>query len=211
MTLLLPHGAFKIVLQKGLTVDFEKISGLGLFGKSGAGKTTTLLSWLNSWQVAPRFTWWTVEQAGLFPNVLQRASGVSDVHFMLGYVVAQMEQREDFLGKEHVRRRLEAGLARWDLPLVVAIVELRAIVASAQARKSRADRFASDNAQRSLSGVILVVASQFASVDAIPNADKFTTFGKILPQLCAWLNWCECFPTSSPGAPALVSLKALFM
>ncbi len=29
---------FKIVLQKGLTVDFEKSPGLGLFGKSGAGE-----------------------------------------------------------------------------------------------------------------------------------------------------------------------------
>ncbi len=40
------------VLQKGLTVDFEESPGLGLFGKSGAGKATTLLlSWLNSWQI----------------------------------------------------------------------------------------------------------------------------------------------------------------
>ncbi len=36
-------------------------------------------------------------------NVLQRASGVSDVLSMLGYVVAQMEQRRHFLKKEHVR------------------------------------------------------------------------------------------------------------
>ncbi len=36
-------GAFKIVLQKGLTVDFEKSPGLGLFGKSGAGKQQRLL------------------------------------------------------------------------------------------------------------------------------------------------------------------------
>ncbi len=37
----------RLFCKKGLTVDFEKVSGLGLFGKSGAGeKLTTLLAFL---------------------------------------------------------------------------------------------------------------------------------------------------------------------
>ena len=116
---------FKIVLQKGLTVDFEKSPGLGLFGKSGAGKTTTLLSFLAQFLAGGSQVYLVDGKNELqaLSNVLQRASGVSDVLSMLGYVVAQMEQREDFLGKEGARRgRLglkasEVGL----IPLVVAI------------------------------------------------------------------------------------------
>ncbi len=46
---------FKIVLQKGSTVDFEK-SQVWLFGKSGSRKNKQLLLALelNSWQVAPQ-------------------------------------------------------------------------------------------------------------------------------------------------------------
>ncbi len=103
-----------------MTVDFEKSPGLGLFGKSGAGKTTTLLL-LGSILVAPRFTWWTVRTSSGSSNVLQRASGVSDVLSMLGYVVAQMEQREDS-GKEGAcQGRLGSGLGlRWGLTPLVA-------------------------------------------------------------------------------------------
>ncbi len=82
---------------------------------------------------------------------------------MLGYVVAQMEQREDFLGKEHVGDVRTQELARWDCSLVVAIDELGA-VASAQARKAELTSFAYSNSSKGRSsGVILVVASQFAS------------------------------------------------
>ncbi len=51
--LLFPLWCLLIVCRKGLTVALKKSPGLGLLGKSGAGKTTTLLlSWL-TWQVAP--------------------------------------------------------------------------------------------------------------------------------------------------------------
>ncbi len=82
-----------------------------------------------------------------------------------------MEQREGFLGKKERQGRWELRASGWDLLIVVAIDELRAIVASAQAKEkeSRADGFRlkclKGHAQ---SGVILVVASQFASVDTIP-------------------------------------------
>ncbi len=40
------HSALRLFC-KGLTVDFEEVSGIAsLFGKPGAGKTTTLLSFL---------------------------------------------------------------------------------------------------------------------------------------------------------------------
>lgn len=197
---------FKIVLQKGLTVDFEKSPGLGLFGKSGAGKTTTLLSFLAQFLAGGSQVYLVDGKNELqaLSNVLQRASGVSDVLSMLGYVVAQMEQREDFLGKEGARQgRLglkasEVGLT----PLVVAIDELGAIVASAQAKeKAELVALLTQIALKGRSsGVILVVASQFASVDTIPNAVRSQLSTKILLGSAPAELVRMVFPTASPGA-----------
>lgn len=197
---------FKIVLQKGLIVDFEKSPGLGLFGKSGAGKTTTLLSFLAQFLAGGSQVYLVDGKNELqaLSNVLQRASGVSDVLSMLGYVVAQMEQREELLGREGaLRKRLglkasEVGLT----PLVVAIDELGAIVASAQA-KEKAELFAlltQIALKGRSSGVILVVASQFASVDTIPNAVRSQLSTKILLGSAPAELVRMVFPTASPGA-----------
>lgn len=197
---------FKIVLQKGLIVDFEKSPGLGLFGKSGAGKTTTLLSFLAEFLAGGSQVYLVDGKNELqaLSNVLQRASGVSDVLSMLGYVVAQMEQREDFLGKEGARQQRlglkasEVGLT----PLVVAIDELGALVASAQA-KEKAELIAlltQIALKGRSSGVILVVASQFASVDTIPNAVRSQLSTKILLGGAPAELVRMVFPTASPGA-----------
>lgn len=197
---------FKIVLQKGLIVDFEKSPGLGLFGKSGAGKTTTLLSFLAQFLAGGSQVYLVDGKNELqaLSNVLQRASGVSDVLSMLGYVVAQMEQREAFLGQEGARQgRLglkasEVGLT----PLVVAIDELGAIVASAQAKeKAHLIALLTQIALKGRSsGVILVVASQFASVDTIPNAVRSQLSTKILLGGAPAELVRMVFPTASPGA-----------
>lgn len=197
---------FKIVLQKGLIVDFEKSPGLGLFGKSGAGKTTTLLAFLAQFLAGGSQVYLVDGKNELqaLSNVLQRASGVSDVLSMLGYVVAQMEQREDFLGKEGARqqrlglRASEVGLT----PLVVAIDELGALVASAQAKeKAELVALLTQIALKGRSsGVILVVASQFASVDTIPNAVRSQLSTKILLGGAPAELVRMVFPTASPGA-----------
>ena len=197
---------FKIVLQKGLIVDFEKSPGLGLFGKSGAGKTTTLLAFLAQFLAGGSQVYLVDGKNELqaLSNVLQRASGVSDVLSMLGYVVAQMEQREAFLGKEGARRQRlglkasEVGLT----PLVVAIDELGAIVASAQAKeKAQLIALLTQIALKGRSsGVILVVASQFASVDTIPNAVRSQLSTKILLGGAPAELVRMVFPTASPGA-----------
>lgn len=197
---------FKIVLQKGLIVDFEKSPGLGLFGKSGAGKTTTLLSFLAQFLAGGSQVYLVDGKNELqaLSNVLQRASGVSDVLSMLGYVVAQMEQREDFLGEEGARQQ-RLGLKASDVgltPLVVAIDELGALVASAQA-KEKAELFAlltQIALKGRSSGVILVVASQFASVDTIPNAVRSQLSTKILLGGAPAELVRMVFPTASPGA-----------
>ena len=197
---------FKIVLQKGLIVDFEKSPGLGLFGKSGAGKTTTLLSFLAQFLAGGSQVYLVDGKNELqaLSNVLQRASGVSDVLSMLGYVVAQMEQREDFLGKEGARQG-RLGLKASDVglvPLVVAIDELGALVASAQA-KEKAELIAlltQIALKGRSSGVILVVASQFASVDTIPNAVRSQLSTKILLGSAPAELVRMVFPTASPGA-----------
>lgn len=197
---------FKIVLQKGLAVDFEKSPGLGLFGKSGAGKTTTLLAFLAQFLAGGSQVYLVDGKNELqaLSNVLQRASGVSDVLSMLGYVVAQMEQREDFLGEEGARQQRlglkasEVGLT----PLVVAIDELGALVASAQA-KEKAELIAlltQIALKGRSSGVILVVASQFASVDTIPNAVRSQLSTKILLGGAPAELVRMVFPTASPGA-----------
>ena len=197
---------FKIVLQKGLIVDFEKSPGLGLFGKSGAGKTTTLLAFLAQFLAGGSQVYLVDGKNELqaLSNVLQRASGVSDVLSMLGYVVAQMEQREDFLGKEGARQG-RLGLKASDVglvPLVVAIDELGALVASAQA-KEKAELIAlltQIALKGRSSGVILVVASQFASVDTIPNAVRSQLSTKILLGSAPAELVRMVFPTASPGA-----------
>ena len=197
---------FKIVLQKGLIVDFEKSPGLGLFGKSGAGKTTTLLYFLAQFLAGGSQVYLVDGKNELqaLSNVLQRASGVSDVLSMLGYVVAQMEQREDFLGKEGARQQ-RLGLKASDVgltPLVVAIDELGALVASAQA-KEKAELIAlltQIALKGRSSGVILVVASQFASVDTIPNAVRSQLSTKILLGGAPAELVRMVFPTASPGA-----------
>jgi hypothetical protein len=197
---------FKIVLQKGLIVDFEKSPGLGLFGKSGAGKTTTLLFFLAQFLAGGSQVYLVDGKNELqaLSNVLQRASGVSDVLSMLGYVVAQMEQREAFLGQEGARQgRLglkasEVGL----VPLVVAIDELGALVASAQAKeKAELVALLTQIALKGRSsGVILVVASQFASVDTIPNAVRSQLSTKILLGSAPAELVRMVFPTASAGA-----------
>lgn len=197
---------FKIVLQEGLIVDFEKSPGLGLFGKSGAGKTTTLLAFLAQFLAGGSQVYLVDGKNELqaLSNVLQRASGVSDVLSMLGYVVAQMEQREELLGREGaLRKRLglkasEVGLT----PLVVAIDELGAIVASAQAKeKAELVALLTQIALKGRSsGVILVVASQFASVDTIPNAVRSQLSTKILLGSAPAELVRMVFPTASPGA-----------
>ena len=197
---------FKIVLQKDLTVDFEKSPGLGLFGKSGAGKTTTLLAFLAQFLAGGSQVYLVDGKNELqaLSNVLQRASGVSDVLSMLGYVVAQMQQREDFLGKEGARQG-RLGLKASDVgltPLVVAIDELGALVASAQA-KEKAELIAlltQIALKGRSSGVILVVASQFASVDTIPNAVRSQLSTKILLGGAPAELVRMVFPTASPGA-----------
>lgn len=197
---------FKIVLQKGLIVDFEKSPGLGLFGKSGAGKTTTLLSFLAQFLAGGSQVYLVDGKNELqaLSNVLQRASGVSDVLSMLGYVVAQMEQREAFLGKEGARQQ-RLGLKASDVgltPLVVAIDELGAIVASAQAKeKAQLIALLTQIALKGRSsGVILVVASQFASVDTIPNAVRSQLSTKILLGSAPAELVRMVFPTASAGA-----------
>lgn len=197
---------FKIVLQKGLIVDFEKSPGLGLFGKSGSGKTTTLLAFLAQFLAGGSQVYLVDGKNELqaLSNVLQRASGVSDVLSMLGYVVAQMEQREAFLGKEGARQQ-RLGLKASDVgltPLVVAIDELGALVASAQA-KEKAELIAlltQIALKGRSSGVILVVASQFASVDTIPNAVRSQLSTKILLGGAPAELVRMVFPTASPGA-----------
>lgn len=197
---------FKIVLQKGLIVDFEKSPGLGLFGKSGSGKTTTLLAFLAQFLAGGSQVYLVDGKNELqaLSNVLQRASGVSDILSMLGYVVAQMEQREAFLGKEGARQQ-RLGLKASDVgltPLVVAIDELGALVASAQA-KEKAELIAlltQIALKGRSSGVILVVASQFASVDTIPNAVRSQLSTKILLGGAPAELVRMVFPTASPGA-----------
>ena len=197
---------FKIVLQKGLIVDFEKSPGLGLFGKSGAGKTTTLLAFLAQFLAGGSQVYLVDGKNELqaLSNVLQRASGVSDVLSMLGYVVAQMEQREAFLGKEGARQQ-RLGLKASDVgltPLVVAIDELGALVASALAKeKAVLIALLTQIALKGRSsGVILVVASQFASVDTIPNAVRSQLSTKILLGGAPAELVRMVFPTASPGA-----------
>ncbi len=71
---------FRLFL-KGLTVDFEKSPGLGLFGEVRAEKQQRFLAFLAQFLAGGSQVYLVDGRTSfrLFPNVLQRASGVSDV------------------------------------------------------------------------------------------------------------------------------------
>ncbi len=103
---------------------------------------------------------------------------------MLGYVVVKWATREASWAKE---RSTSAGtfedseLAGGFSPLVVAIDELGAIVASAQAKKKQADHFAySDNSKRSLKWRYSCSCFAVHSVDTIPKCSRSQLSTKIL-------------------------------
>lgn len=177
---------FFLKLQKGLEVDFEKSPGLGVFGRSGSGKTTTLLAFLfqflqNGGQVC------LIDgknELQVLDKLVNRAFKLDTIINLLEIAVNELERREAILSKASAQSG-RLGLKASDIalnPFIVAVDELGAVMASADSKdRARIVALLTQIALKGRScGVILVVSSQFASVETIPNAIRSQLSTKIL-------------------------------
>jgi hypothetical protein len=199
---------FCIFMQKGLEVDFERAPGLGLFGRSGSGKTTTLLAFLfqflrNGAQIILIDGKNELQILGGFDSVL-RACSLDFIIKSLEIAVNELEKREAILSQLSAQtgrlglRASEGGLN----PLVVAVDELGAVMAAADSKKkARIVALLTQIALKGRScGVVLVVSSQFASVETIPNAVRSQLSTKILLGSAPSELVRMVFPQSGGGA-----------
>ena len=198
--------SFCLKLQKGLDVDFEKSPGLGLFGRSGSGKTTTLLAFLfqflqNGGQVC------LIDgknELQVLDNLVNRAFRLDEIIKLLEIAVSELERREALLSQASAQSG-RLGLKASEIalnPLVVAVDELGAVVASADSKeKAKLVALLTQIALKGRScGVVLVVSSQFASVETIPNAIRSQLSTKILLGSAPAELVRMVFPQSAGGA-----------
>ena len=178
--------SFCLKLQKGLEVDFEKSPGLGLFGRSGSGKTTTLLAFLfqflrNGAQIC------LIDgknELQVLDSLVKRAFRLDIIINLLEIAVSELERREALLSKASAQSG-RLGLKASEIalnPFVIAVDELGAVMASADSKdRAKIVALLTQIALKGRScGVILVVSSQFASVETIPNAIRSQLSTKIL-------------------------------
>jgi hypothetical protein len=198
--------SFCLKLQKGLKVDFERSPGLGLFGRSGSGKTTTLLAFLfqflrNGAQIC------LIDgknELQVLDRMVNRAFRLDEIIKILEIAVNELERREALLSKASAQSG-RLGLKASEIalnPFVVAVDELGAVVASADNKeKARIVALLTQIALKGRScGVVLVVSSQFASVETIPNAIRSQLSTKILLGSAPAELVRMVFPQSSGGA-----------
>lgn len=198
--------SFCLKLQKGLDVDFEKSPGLGLFGRSGSGKTTTLLAFLfqflmNGAQVC------LIDgknELQILDNLVKRAYRLDTIMILLEIAVSELERREALLSEASAQSG-RLGLKASEIalnPFVIAVDELGAVMASADSKeKARIVALLTQIAMKGRScGVVLVVSSQFASVETIPNAIRSQLSTKILLGSAPAELVRMVFPQSAGGA-----------
>ena len=197
---------FCINIQKGLEVDFERSPGLGLFGRSGSGKTTTLLAFLfqflrNGAQIC------LIDgknELQILDNLVNRASKLDNIIKLLEIAVNELERREALLSKASAQSG-RLGLRASEIalnPFVIAVDELGAVMALANSKeKARIVALLTQIALKGRScGVVLVVSSQFASVETIPNAIRSQLSTKILLGSAPAELVRMVFPQSGGGA-----------
>jgi len=198
--------SFCLKLQKGLEVDFERSPGLGLFGRSGSGKTTTLLAFLfqflrNGAQIC------LIDgknELQILDNLVNRAFRLDTIIKTLEIAVNELERREALLSEASAQSG-RLGLKASEIalnPFVVAVDELGAVMASADSKeKARLVALLAQIALKGRScGVVLVVSSQFASVETIPNAIRSQLSIKILLGSAPAELVRMVFPQSAGGA-----------
>lgn len=197
---------FCIFMQKGLKVDFERTPGLGLFGRSGSGKTTTLLAFLfqflrNEAQIC------LIDgknELQILDNLVSRAFKLDEIIKILEMAVNELERREALLSQASAQSG-RLGLKASEIalnPFIVAVDELGAVMASADSKeKARIVALLTQIALKGRScGVVLVVSSQFASVETIPNAIRSQLSTKILLGSAPAELVRMVFPQSDGGA-----------
>ncbi len=202
-------GALRLFLQKGWLLIW-KSPGSGLFGKSEQENNNASASWLNSWQWSCVLPGGLVRTSFSSSNVLQRLWS-PDV-LSCSAMVAQMEQREDFLSKEGARQTFRgSGLARWTYSASGRHRWASGLLWFLRKQKKKQSwSFAYQITLKGrLRGVIVVASARQRWYG--PKCGSVTTFDKNSSAL-RLLNWCEWFSRLQLlGLALLVSLKALFM
>lgn len=197
---------FSLKLQKGLEVDFEKSPGLGLFGRSGSGKTTTLLAFLYQFfqNGAEICLIDGKNELQVLDKMVKRAYNLDTIIKILEIAVSELERREALLSKASAQSG-RLGLKASEIalnPFIVAVDELGAVMASADSKeRAKIVALLTQIALKGRScGVVLVVSSQFASVETIPNAIRSQLSTKILLGSAPAELVRMVFPQSAGGA-----------
>ena len=136
--------------------------------------------------------------------MVNRAFRLDEIIKILEIAVNELERREALLSKASAQSG-RLGLKASEIalnPFVVAVDELGAVVASADNKeKARIVALLTQIALKGRScGVVLVVSSQFASVETIPNAIRSQLSTKILLGSAPAELVRMVFPQSSGGA-----------
>lgn len=169
---------YELILQEGLKVNLSKSPHLGILGRSGGGKTSTLYSvilQLLSTGVDIRFGDGKMELSSLaeFYPKEKIVSDVDDILNMLENVTDEITTRQKIVA-EAVNKYRKIGLTGYHInlqPLVVIIDELGSIVAGMTTKqKNQLFAYLSQLAQKGRSvSAFLIIANQFANVDVLPN------------------------------------------
>lgn len=198
--------SFCLNLQKGLEVDFERSPGLGLFGRSGSGKTTTLLAFLFQFLQSGAQVCLIdgKNELQILDKMVKRAFKLDAIINLLEIGVSELERRETLLSKASAQSG-RLGLKASEIalvPFVIAVDELGAVMASADSKdRAKIVALLTQIALKGRScGVVLVVSSQFASVETIPNAIRSQLSTKILLGSAPAELVRMVFPQSSGGA-----------
>ena len=178
-----------ITLQKGLTINLSRTPHIALWGQTGSGKSTTLMSIIAqcfSSNTDVLFIDGKTEFSSFsafYPSE-KIVTDNTDVLELLKHVTATIMKRQKIVADE-VKKQQKLGLTGFDLglkPIVVIGDEIGSIVASMTAKeKKQFIAYLTQIVQKGRSvSTFLVVASQSPAVDVLPNGIRSQFSTKII-------------------------------
>lgn len=178
-----------ITLQKGLTINLSRTPHIALWGQTGSGKSTTLMSIIAqcfSSNTDVLFIDGKTEFSSFsafYPSE-KIVTDNTDVLELLKHVTATIMKRQKIVADE-VEKQQKLGLTGFDLglkPIVVIGDEIGSIVASMTAKeKKQFIAYLTQIVQKGRSvSTFLVVASQSPAVDVLPNGIRSQFSTKII-------------------------------
>lgn len=134
-----------LTLQEGLTVNLADFPGVIVWGKSGSGKSSSLISWLITALMWPKSEIYIVDpkiefsaMSDFYPSD-RLAVEVDDVLRMLAHVCDKISERQKLVA-DGVKTHQKMGLRAYDLglpPIVVMADEVGSLVASMDGKQKK--------------------------------------------------------------------------